>query len=81
VVEILRSPEFLQLMTIYSTGEMSGRIAEKDLRQLQIPLPENHAKIGAEFVSLRGRIAELNKLIVAEQQRITALAQAVIQGD
>ncbi|MBM4464082.1 MAG: hypothetical protein FJ014_00695 [Chloroflexi bacterium] len=80
VVEILRSPEFLELMTIYSTGEMSGRIAEKDLRQLQIPLPEDHARIGAEFVVLRERIKELDRLIQAEQERIVALARHVIEG-
>jgi len=80
VVEILRSAEFLQLMTIYSTGEMSGRISEKDLRQLQIPLPENHASVGAEFVALREQIRELNDLIEAKQQRITALARAIIRG-
>jgi len=81
VVEVLRSPEFLQLMTIYSTGEMSGRIAEKDLRQLQIPLPEDHAQVGAQFVAHRERIKELDRLIQAEQERITALTRRVIEGD
>jgi type I restriction enzyme M protein len=81
VVEILRSPEFLQLMTIYSTGEMSGRIAEKDLRQLQIPLPEDHARIGMEFVALRERIKELDRFILAEQERIRDLARRVIEGN
>jgi hypothetical protein len=33
-------------MTIYSTGEMSARISEKDLKELKIPLPENHVEIG-----------------------------------
>ncbi|MDH7484724.1 MAG: N-6 DNA methylase [Anaerolineae bacterium] len=80
VVEILRSSEFLQLMTIYSTGEMSGRISEKDLRRLQIPLPEDHAEIGADFVSLREQIHELNRLIEAKQQSIAALASSIIQG-
>jgi len=80
VVEILRSPQFLQLMTIYSTGEMSGRIAEKDLRQLQIPLPEEHAQIGAQFVSLRERIRELEELVQIEQRRITALTRSIIEG-
>jgi len=36
-------------MTIYSTGEMSGRIAEKELRRLQIPVPEEHHRLGAMF--------------------------------
>jgi type I restriction-modification system DNA methylase subunit len=80
VVEILRSSEFLKLMTIYSTGEMSGRIAEKDLRQLQIPLPDDHVRIGTEFVALRERIKELDQLIQAEQDRIVALARHVIEG-
>jgi len=80
VVEILRSPEFLQLMTIYSTGEMSGRIAEKDLRQLQIPLPDDHARIGAELVAHRTRIRELEKLIQAEQDRIRSLTSQIISG-
>jgi type I restriction enzyme M protein len=80
VVEILRSPEFLQLMTIYSTGEMSGRIAEKDLRQLQIPLPDDHIRIGTEFVALRERIKKLNRLIRVEQEHIESLACCVIEG-
>lgn len=80
VVEILRSSEFLQLMTIYSTGEMSGRISEKDLRRLQIPLPEDHAEIGTDFVSLREQIHELDRLIEAKRQSIAALASAIIQG-
>ena len=80
VVEILRSPEALKLMTIYSTGEMSGRIAERDLRQLQIPLPEDHAQIGAEFIALRERIKELDQLIQDEQERIKNLARRIIEG-
>jgi len=59
---------------------MSGRIAEKDLRQLQIPLPEDHARIGAEFIVLRERIKELDRLIQAEQERIKTLARRVIEG-
>lgn len=80
VVEILRSPQFLQLMTIYSTGEMSGRIAEKDLRRLQIPLPEDHYRLGAKLREHRQRIAELKRLIAAQELQITQLCSDVIEG-
>ncbi len=80
VVEILRSPQFLQLMTIYSTGEMSGRIAEKDLRRLQIPLIQDHHRLGAMFVEHRQRIAELKRLIAIQEQQITQLCSDVIEG-
>ena len=80
VVELLRSPQFLQLMTIYSTGEMSGRIAEKDLRKLQIPLPENHHRLGAMFRKHRQRIIELEDSIAEQKQRIAKLCSDVIEG-
>jgi len=78
VVEILRSPRFLQLMTIYSTGEMSGRIAEKALRHLQIPLPKDHHRLGATLREHRQRIAELERLIADQEQQITQLCSDVI---
>lgn len=81
VVEILRSPEFLQLMTIYSTGEMSGRIAEKDLRQLQIPLPDDHTRIGAAFLAHWKRIRELEQQIQEERESIRDLTRRVIYGE
>jgi type I restriction enzyme M protein len=80
VVEILRSPQFVRLMTIYTTGEMSGRIAEKDLRRLQIPIPEDHHRLGAEFKRQRQRIAELKKLMHAQEQQIVELCSKVIEG-
>jgi len=80
VVEILRSPPFLQLMTIYSTGEMSGRIAEKDLRHLQIPLPEEHHRLGVKFREYRHRIVDLERLIAEQKQQITQLCTGVIEG-
>jgi len=80
VADILRSPQFLQLMTIYSTGEMSGRIAEKDLRRLSIPLPENHQRYGDAFKTHRQRIEELRHSIAEEENRIVELASSVIEG-
>ena len=80
VVEILRSPQFLKLMTIYSTGEMSGRIAEKDLRRLQIPIPEDHRRLGAAFKAHRRRIKELKSLIAEEESKIIELATSIIEG-
>lgn len=80
VVEILRSPQFLQLMTIYSTGEMSGRIAEKDLRRLQIPLPDDQRQLGDTFKTHRQRIEELKALIAEEENKIVKLATDVVEG-
>jgi len=67
-------------MTIYSTGEMSGRIAEKDLRRLQIPLPEDHHRLGTIFRKHHQHIAELESLIVVQEQQITQLCSDVIEG-
>jgi len=80
VVEILRSPQFLQLMTIYSTGEMSGRIAEKDLRRLQIPLPADHHRLGALFREHRQRVVDLKRLIEEQEQQIAQLCSGTIEG-
>lgn len=80
VAEILRSPQFLQLMTIYSTGEMSGRVAEKDLRHFQIPMPEEHHRIGAMFEEYRRQITHLKQLITDQEQQIAQLSTAVIEG-
>lgn len=80
VVEVLRSLEFLQLMTIYSTGEMSGRISERDLRQLQIPLPENQSEMASEFSSSRQRIRELGTLIAAEREKIQTSIRSVLES-
>ncbi|GAB4526744.1 MAG: hypothetical protein Kow0063_01270 [Anaerolineae bacterium] len=80
VVEILRSPQFVRLMTIYTTGEMSGRIAEKDLRRLQIPIPTDHHQLGTEFKKRRQRIAELSELVRAQEQQIANMCSEVIEG-
>jgi type I restriction-modification system DNA methylase subunit len=80
VVELLRSSQFLRLMTIYSTGEMSGRIAEKDLRNLQIPLPKDHHRLGATLRAHRQRIAELERQIAVQEQQIAQLCSGVIEG-
>ncbi|MGQ9583954.1 MAG: N-6 DNA methylase [Anaerolineae bacterium] len=80
VAEILRSSQFLRLMTIYSTGEMSGRIAEKDLRRLQIPLPEDHHRLGAVFREHRQRIAELRRLAAEQEKAVAHLCSEIIEG-
>jgi type I restriction enzyme M protein len=80
VVEILRSPQFLKLMTIYSTGEMSGRVAEKDLRRLQIPISENHRDLGVIFKTHRQRIEELKCFIAEAENEIVELAASLIEG-
>jgi type I restriction enzyme M protein len=80
ILEVLRSQPFLDLMTIYSTGEMSGRIAEKDLRHLKIPLPDHHAEIGREFTALRTRIAEWEQRIQEERATIAAKVQGILNG-
>lgn len=80
VVEILRSPQFVRLMTIYTTGEMSGRIAEKDLRRLQIPILADHHSIGTEFRTLRQRIAELSELMRSQERQIITMCSELIEG-
>ena len=80
VAEILRSPQFLQLMTIYSTGEMSGRTSEKDLRRLQIPLPDDHHRLADSFRERRARIAELKRQATAQEAQISQLRTQIIEG-
>ena len=80
VVEILRSPEFVQLMTIYSTGEMSGRVNERDLARMQIPLPDDHFRLGSLFREKRQRIMELRRLASEEEGQIAQCCSAVIVG-
>ncbi len=80
VVEILRSPQFVQLMTIYSTGEMSGRIGEKDLRNLAIPIPEDHHQMGTTLLRHRRRMRDLERRIIEERAHIEGLCQSVISG-
>jgi len=36
---LFRTRQFLDLMDVYSTGEMSHRISEEDLKSIQIPVP------------------------------------------
>jgi hypothetical protein len=80
VAEILRSQEFLHLMTVYSTGEMSGRIAERHLRRLRIPVPDDHSHVADRFSKRRHRIQELESLIDDERQEIANLCSHIIQG-
>jgi len=80
VLEILRSDPFLRLMTIYSTGEMSSRIAEKDLRKLRIPFPQNQEELGDRFDSLRGEIEDLEQQILQRRTQIEELALTVVEG-
>lgn len=80
VIEILRSAEFLKLMTIYSTGEMSARISEKDLTQLQIPLPADQEALGAQFASLRSKVEHLRRLAEEQQAQLARLVRQTING-
>ncbi len=80
IAEILRSPYFVQLMTIYSTGEMSGRIAEKDLVQLRIPIPRNHRRLGARFRKLRQTIADLEQRAAHHRKQIADSCSAIVEG-
>ena len=80
VVEILRSAQFLELMTIYSTGEMSGRISEKDLRRLQIPLPKDHGRLGVIFREHREHIVDLKRRIAEHEEQVVRLRSRVIEG-
>jgi type I restriction enzyme M protein len=80
VLEILRSPEFLEVMSIYSTGEMSGRIAERDLAALRIPIPSRQRQLGSALREHREEIARLETRIAKERQAIQALCTEVIGG-
>ena len=81
VVEILRSSEFLKLMTIYSTGEMSGRLGERDLETLAIPVPTNHVQIARTLRTHRERILDLESQVASEREDIERKCRAVIMGE
>jgi len=38
--ELLKSRPFLDMIDVYSTGEMSHRISEEDLKQIKVPIPD-----------------------------------------
>ncbi|MBM4457153.1 MAG: hypothetical protein FJ011_05215 [Chloroflexi bacterium] len=67
-------------MTIYSTGEMSGRTSEKDLRRLQIPLPDDHHRLADSFRERRARLAELKRQAADQQDQIAQLRTQIIEG-
>lgn len=83
VLEILRSPSFVKLMTIYSTGEMSGRISESDLRRLKIPCPplEEQKRLAAAARGLRRKISAYQQEIALCRKAIADRVEALIRGE
>jgi type I restriction enzyme M protein len=79
VAELLRSAQFRQLMTIYSTGELSGRIAERDLGGLRLPLVADHRAVGLALRERRQRIAELRRDMAAEEESIAEICTRTIE--
>lgn len=78
VVEILRSARFLELMTIYSTGEMSGRISERDLMSLRIPVPDDQRTVADALRKHRARVAALEGQAEHERAAIERLCNQII---
>lgn len=78
VVEIMRSSQFLELMTIYSTGEMSGRISERDLMSLRIPVPDDQKTVADAMREHRARVAELEEQAERERDTIARICQQMV---
>ena len=82
ILEALRSPSFIKLLTIYSTGEMSGRISEGDLRKLKIPIPpkEEQARLGAYLAEERKRLAECLTTAARIRENISQTIEGIVAG-
>ena len=82
ILEALRSPSFIKLLTIYSTGEMSGRISEGDLRKLKIPIPpkEEQARLGAYLAEERKRLAECLTTAARIREDISQTIEGIVAG-
>ena len=82
ILEVLRSPSFIKLMTIYSTGEMSGRISESDLRKLKIPIPpkREQARLGAYLAEERRRLIECLSTAARIRRDIAQTIEGIVIG-
>jgi type I restriction enzyme M protein len=82
ILEVLRSPSFIKLLTIYSTGEMSGRISEGDLKKLKIPIPPKieQARVGAYLAEERKRLTECLNTAARIRQSITQTIEGIVAG-
>lgn len=78
VLEIIRSKPFLKLLTIYTTGEMSGRISQKVLSSLKIPMPSDHAAISKRIQTIRDIITKLENEIQKEKHELDELLGEVL---
>ena len=60
---LFRTRPFLDLMDIYTTGEMSHRISEDDLKSIRIPVPDPdiQEKIVANILSKKGKASQLRR--------------------
>jgi type I restriction enzyme M protein len=80
VCEMIRSDEFAQLMTIFSTGEMSGRVSEADLKGLKIPFPPEQEAIGRVLRELRGAARGLANQAESLNRRLAMVLTGLIHG-
>ncbi|MHA1278518.1 MAG: N-6 DNA methylase [Candidatus Helarchaeota archaeon] len=78
IVEMIRSKPFLKLMTIYTTGEMSGRISKSNLKNLKIPLPPNYIEISQQIQKIRKEIHNLHQEIITKKKEINNILEKVI---
>jgi type I restriction enzyme M protein len=80
VICVLRSPQFTELMTVYSTGEMSSRISERDLQELKLPVPENHIEIGRFLRRTQGEIEKHRLAIDALKRKTAETVAQILEG-
>ncbi|TET90469.1 MAG: hypothetical protein E3J35_06265 [Methanomassiliicoccales archaeon] len=60
---LFRTRQFLDLMDVYATGEMSQRISEEDLKRIRIPVPPLSVQesIATDILKRREKAEELRK--------------------
>jgi len=80
VLSVLQSKQFTELMTVYSTGEMSSRISERDLQELKIPLPDNNTEIGAALRKMRDEIEGHYSAIASLKRLKENTIMQILQG-
>lgn len=66
--DLLKSRPFLEMIDIYSTGEMSHRISENDLKRIKIPLPKK--SIQREIVKKISKLKRSSNMLIDKANRL-----------
>jgi type I restriction enzyme M protein len=81
ILEILRSTFFTKLMMLYSTGELSNRVSERELKNLKIPIPENQHTTGQQLAKMRSEAKVLEDKLTKINETISSIINQVVCGN